>query len=53
MLEMSVFDEAIGLFEHMQKDLLQSLCDRVMMDIKAKSRPYRKEKYISKICSHF
>lgn len=44
MLEASVFDEAIGLFEHMQKDLLLTMCDRVMLDIKAKSRPYRKEK---------
>lgn len=44
-LEVSVFDDAIGLFEHMQKDLLQALCDRVMLDIKAKSRPYRKEKW--------
>lgn len=45
MLEVSVFDEAIGLYEHMLKDLLQALCDRVMLDIKAKSRPYRKEKW--------
>lgn len=45
MLEASVFDEAIGLFEHMQKDLLLTMCDRVMLDIKAKSRPYRKEKW--------
>lgn len=44
LLEASVFDDAIGLFQHMQKDLLQALCDRVLLDIKAKSRPYRKEK---------
>lgn len=44
LLEVSIFDETVGLFDHMQKDLLQALCDRVMMDIKAKSRPYRKEK---------
>ncbi|KAG8175130.1 hypothetical protein JTE90_023412 [Oedothorax gibbosus] len=44
-LENSVFDEAIGLFEHMQQDLLMTLCERVLLDIKAKSRPYRKEKW--------
>lgn len=41
----SIFEEAIGFLEHMQKDLLQTLGERIMLDIKAKSRPYRKEKW--------
>ncbi|XP_054710324.1 RAD50-interacting protein 1-like [Uloborus diversus] len=45
LLEQSVFDEIIALFEHMQNDLLNTLCERVLLDIKAKSRPYRKEKW--------
>ncbi|GFW08027.1 RAD50-interacting protein 1 [Trichonephila clavipes] len=45
LLEVSVFDEIIGFYQHMQNDLLQTMCDRVMLDIKAKSRPYRKEKW--------
>ncbi|KFM77078.1 RAD50-interacting protein 1, partial [Stegodyphus mimosarum] len=45
LLEASVFDEPIALFQHILKDLLQILCERVMLDIKAKSRPYRKEKW--------
>lgn len=45
MLKSSVFDETIVLYEHMQKDLLQTLSDRVILDIKAKSRAYRKERW--------
>ncbi|CAL1287774.1 unnamed protein product [Larinioides sclopetarius] len=44
-LESSVFDEVIGFFQHMQNDLLQTMCDRVMLDIKAKSRSFRKDKW--------
>nr|XP_042906773.1 RAD50-interacting protein 1-like [Parasteatoda tepidariorum] len=45
LIEASVFDDTIGLLNHMQNDFLQTMCDRVMLDIKAKSRPYRKEKW--------
>ncbi|XP_067125380.1 RAD50-interacting protein 1 isoform X2 [Centruroides vittatus] len=44
-LKKSVFDDIIGLLEHMKHDLLHTLLDRVFLDVKAKSRPYRKEKW--------
>lgn len=40
----SVFDESLELFERMKHDLLNSLCEAVLMDVKARSRPYRKDK---------
>nr|XP_042911901.1 RAD50-interacting protein 1-like [Parasteatoda tepidariorum] len=45
LIEASVFDDAIGLLNHVQNAFLQTMCDRVMLDIKTKSRPYRKEKW--------
>lgn len=41
----SVFDESLELFERMKHDLLITLCEAILLDVKARSRPYRKDKY--------
>ncbi|XP_052126248.1 RAD50-interacting protein 1 [Frankliniella occidentalis] len=41
----SVFDESLELFERMKHDLLNTICEAVLLDVKAPSRPYRKDKW--------
>lgn len=41
----SVFDESLELLERMKHDLLNNLCEAVLLDVKARSRPYRKDKW--------
>ena len=42
--EGSVFDEMIQLFKHMKNDMLNNIIGYVTDDVKARSRPYRKDK---------
>lgn len=42
--EGTVFDDLIGLLKHVQFKMITKLVDFVVMDVKAKSRPYRKDK---------
>lgn len=43
-LQGSVFDDILGLLLRMKDERITSLCEAVMMDIKARSREYRKDK---------
>lgn len=43
-LEGCVFDEIIHLFEHMRNDMLKNVISYVTDDVKARTRPYRKDK---------
>lgn len=48
-LEGTVFDEMIKLFEHMKNDMLvNNIVSYVCDDVKARSRPYRKDKWVEK-----
>jgi len=49
-VEGTVFDEAVALLQRLEKELINELSDSVALDIKAKSRAYRTDKY--KILSH-
>ncbi|UYV80052.1 RINT1 [Cordylochernes scorpioides] len=41
----TAFSSTLQLYEHMLQDLLKVLNEKIFLDIKAKSRPYRKEKW--------
>ena len=43
-LEGCVFDEIIQLLDHMRNDMLNNIVRYVTDDVKARSRPYRKDK---------
>lgn len=45
-LEGSVFDDMIDLFERMRTEMLNNVVHYVADDVKARSRPYRKDKYV-------
>ncbi|EFX76487.1 hypothetical protein DAPPUDRAFT_322360 [Daphnia pulex] len=45
--EGSVFDSIIELLKRMQEDLLRRLVEAVMLEVKAKSQPYRLDKWAS------
>nr|CAG4638383.1 EOG090X04F1 [Cyclestheria hislopi] len=45
--ESSAFDDIIELFERMQDDLLSRVVEGVMLEVKAKSQPYRLDKWAS------
>lgn len=42
----SVFDESIALLQRLEKELINEISDSVALDIKAKSRAYRTDKYV-------
>lgn len=42
--EGSVFDEMIQLLKHMKNEMMSNIVSYVVDDIKARSRPYRKDK---------
>jgi hypothetical protein len=46
-LEGTVFDDILGLLLRMKDELITSLCEAVMMDIMARSREYRKDKWFA------
>ena len=43
--EGSVFDEMIQLLNHMKNDMMSNIVSYITDDTKARSRPYRKDKY--------
>lgn len=46
-LHYSVFDYIVLLLQQMQEDLVTKVIEWVLLDVKAKSRPYRKDKWFS------
>ncbi|XP_076644100.1 RAD50 interactor 1 [Halictus rubicundus] len=46
-VEGSVFDEAIALLRRLEKKLINEISDAVALDVKAKSRPYRTDKWFA------
>lgn len=43
----TVFEGTLSLYRHMRKDLLCTLSEFVMIEIKGRSRPYRKERWFT------
>ncbi|XP_012271861.1 RAD50-interacting protein 1 isoform X2 [Orussus abietinus] len=43
----SVFSEVLVLLERLEKELIEQICDSLVMDVKAKSRPYRTDKWFA------
>ncbi|KAJ4443065.1 hypothetical protein ANN_04715 [Periplaneta americana] len=46
-LQGTVFDDVLGLLLHMKDELINTLCEAVMMDVMARSREYRKDKWFA------
>lgn len=46
-VEGSVFDEAVALLKRIEKELIIEISDSVALDVKAKSRPYRTDKWFA------
>ncbi|XP_039306850.1 RAD50-interacting protein 1 isoform X1 [Solenopsis invicta] len=46
-IEGTVFDEAMVLLQRLEKELINEISDSVALDIKAKSRPYRTDKWFA------
>ncbi|XP_076179818.1 RAD50 interactor 1 [Ptiloglossa arizonensis] len=46
-IEGSVFDEAVALLRRLEKELINEISDSVALDIKARSRPYRTDKWFA------
>lgn len=42
----TVFDDAVALLKRLEKELLEEISDSVALEVKARSRPYRTDKYI-------
>lgn len=42
----TVFAETLSLYGHLRKDLLLTLVDSVIAEVKIKSRPYRQERFV-------
>jgi hypothetical protein len=43
-LKDSVFDDALELLEHLVTDLLDNIVEHTLLDVKARSREYRKDR---------
>ncbi|XP_076671393.1 RAD50 interactor 1 isoform X1 [Andrena cerasifolii] len=46
-VEGSVFDEAVALLRRLEKELINEISDSVALDVKARSRPYRTDKWFA------
>lgn len=46
-VEGTVFDEAVALLRRLEKELINEISDSVALDVKAKSRPYRTDKWFA------
>ncbi|KZC07326.1 PREDICTED: RAD50-interacting protein 1 [Dufourea novaeangliae] len=46
-VEGSVFDEAVALLRRLEKELINEISDAVALDVKARSRPYRTDKWFA------
>lgn len=42
----TVFADTLSLYGHMRKNLLLTLVDTVIAEVKIKSRPYRQERFV-------
>lgn len=40
----TVFDQTLTLLQHLVQELISVLCEAVMLEVKARSRPYRRDK---------
>lgn len=49
-VEGTVFDEAVVLLQRLEKELINEISDSVALDVKAKSRAYRTDKYKTSVC---
>ena len=45
--EGSVFDEAVALLQRLEKELVGEITNTLALDVKAKSRPYRTDKWFA------
>ena len=45
MVKDSVFDGMIELYDHMKNEMLKNITSYVVDDVKARSRPYRNDRY--------
>jgi len=52
-MEESLFDDIIRLYQMLQQNMLDAIKSYVFDDVKARSRPYRTEKYISRFSQSF
>uniref|UniRef100_A0A0C9RPF7 Rint1_0 protein n=2 Tax=Fopius arisanus TaxID=64838 RepID=A0A0C9RPF7_9HYME len=43
----TVFDEAVALLDRLENKLMSEICQSVVLDVKAKSRPYRTDKWFA------
>ncbi|KAI4491012.1 hypothetical protein M0802_010515 [Mischocyttarus mexicanus] len=46
-IEGTVFDESVALLRRLEKELVNEISDSVALDVKAKSRPYRTDKWFA------
>ncbi|XP_053982262.1 RAD50-interacting protein 1 [Hylaeus volcanicus] len=46
-VEGSVFDDAVALLRRLEKELINEISDSVALDVKARSRPYRTDKWFA------
>ncbi|XP_046814708.1 RAD50-interacting protein 1 isoform X1 [Vespa crabro] len=46
-IEGTIFDEAVALLRRLEKELVNEISDSVALDVKAKSRPYRTDKWFA------
>lgn len=49
-VEGTIFDEAVALLQRLEKELINEISDSVALDVKAKSRAYRTDKYELLLC---
>ena len=47
-LQGTVFDETINLYQHIKNDMIRNLATYISTDVKARSRPYRKDRYTAR-----
>jgi len=47
-VEASLFDDIIRLYQMLQQNMLDGIKSYVFDDVKARSRPYRTEKYVER-----
>jgi len=46
-MDVSLFDDIIRLYQMLQENMLDSIKSYVFDDVKARTRPYRTEKYVA------
>jgi len=46
-MDVSLFDDIVRLYQMLQQNMLDAIKSYVFDDVKARSRPYRTEKYVN------